>query len=302
MSGSNTTKTRTRSNEVTRTKKSWRDVVPVHAAADLFPMMDEEQLRELGKDIKEHGLKHEPVFWTPSDAIRETTHWYLLDGRNRLAAMELVGIKFTYQVDDDGEPWIHETTSFGDRILGRHLFEPIDPYEYVLSANVHRRHVTAAQKRALIARVLKAQPEKSDRQIAKTVGVDHKTVGAQRTELESTGEIPQSVTRNGADGKTRKQPAKKSNWPPKDAPVSEQFLNDLLDVAGNQEAPKSALALVDRPNLTVADINAASGEIKKMTEWISEATIPSDALVALNALAVHADELSIVARKKENGQ
>ena len=38
-----------------------------------------------------------------------------------------------------------------------------DPYAYVLSANVHRRHLTAEQKRELIAKVLKAQPEKSNR-------------------------------------------------------------------------------------------------------------------------------------------
>ena len=32
--------------------KSWRDVLPVHAAADLFPLMSEDELRELGDDIK----------------------------------------------------------------------------------------------------------------------------------------------------------------------------------------------------------------------------------------------------------
>ncbi len=42
----------------------------------------------------------------------------------------------------------------------------------------------------------------SDRQIAKHVGVDHKTVSAIRGEIEATGEIPQSDVRIGLDGRT----------------------------------------------------------------------------------------------------
>ena len=41
---------------------------------------------------------------------------------------------------------------------------------------MHRRHLTAEQKREMIAKVLKAQPEKSNRTIAKQTKVDDKTV------------------------------------------------------------------------------------------------------------------------------
>ena len=59
--------------------------------------------------------------------------------------------------------------------------------------NVHRRHLTAEQKRELIAKLLKAQPENSNRAIANaTKVVDHKTVGKVRTDMEDRGEIPQS--------------------------------------------------------------------------------------------------------------
>jgi hypothetical protein len=34
----------------------WRDHLPVHPAADLFPLMSESELRELGEDIKANGL------------------------------------------------------------------------------------------------------------------------------------------------------------------------------------------------------------------------------------------------------
>jgi hypothetical protein len=42
----------------------------------------------------------------------------------------------------------------------------------------------------------------SDSQIAEHVGVDHKTVGRYRTELESTWEVPKSTVRTGQDGRT----------------------------------------------------------------------------------------------------
>ena len=36
--------------------KSWRDVLPVHPAADLFPLMAPDELKALGEDIKKNGL------------------------------------------------------------------------------------------------------------------------------------------------------------------------------------------------------------------------------------------------------
>src|SRR5687767_10363745 len=44
---------------------SWRDVLPVHRAADLFPMMTLAELVALGNDIKAAGLKMPVVIWTP---------------------------------------------------------------------------------------------------------------------------------------------------------------------------------------------------------------------------------------------
>ena len=59
----------------------------------------------------------------------------------------------------------------------------------------------------LAAQLLKAKPEQSDRQIAKQVGRDHKTVAKVRREAERRGEIPRIERRN--DTKGRSQPAKK---------------------------------------------------------------------------------------------
>jgi hypothetical protein len=55
---------------------------------------------------------------------------------------------------------------------------------------------------------LKATPEKSNRQIAETAKVDHKTVASVRAEKQATGEIPQLTKTTGKDGKQRKSPTK----------------------------------------------------------------------------------------------
>jgi hypothetical protein len=66
--------------------KSWRDVLPIHPAAELFPLMSQEELRELGENIKIHGLKsHLKVYKSK-----------LLDGRNRIEAMEFVGVSINW--------------------------------------------------------------------------------------------------------------------------------------------------------------------------------------------------------------
>src|SRR5262249_38778748 len=78
---------------------------------------------------------------------------------------------------------------------------------YVASANVHRRHLTVEQKRELIAKLLKADPSKSDRQIAETAKASPTTVGTVRTEMEAKGDVSKLDTRR--DRRGRKQPAKR---------------------------------------------------------------------------------------------
>src|SRR5262249_42349768 len=68
-------------------KPSWRDTLPIHPAAELFPLMSPAELRALGDDIKKNGLKIPVTVWKGSGPLQ------LLDGRNRLDAMEAVGIR-----------------------------------------------------------------------------------------------------------------------------------------------------------------------------------------------------------------
>jgi hypothetical protein len=58
-------------------------------------------------------------------------------------------------------------------------------HDYAVRANLACRHLTQLQKRELIAAELERDPSRSDREIGRLCGADHKTVGAVRR-----GEIP----------------------------------------------------------------------------------------------------------------
>ncbi len=85
----------------------------------------------------------------------------------------------------------------------RSMLTEAQKHSLSIELNIARRQLNREQKRAIVEAALKAQPEKSNREHARSLGVDHKTVGAARDALESTGEIPQFDKTVGADGKER---------------------------------------------------------------------------------------------------
>jgi N6-adenosine-specific RNA methylase IME4/ParB-like chromosome segregation protein Spo0J len=88
--------------------------------------------------------------------------------------------------------------------LVRYGLTDVEKRRHARRLNLDRRHLDTAAKRKLIEAELREQPEASDRAIAGGLGVDHKTVGAVRDDMESTGEIPQLNERKGKDGKARR--------------------------------------------------------------------------------------------------
>jgi ParB-like chromosome segregation protein Spo0J len=147
----------------------------VHKDAAMFPMLSEKEMRTLADDIKAHGLQ-EPV------TIKGSELW---DGRNRLMACHLAGVKPDFKEPPKG------TTA----------------RDFIISANINRRHLSPAQKREMVELLVKAAPEKSDRQIAKTAKVSHHTVAKARKKEEGRGHIAHAVKRTDSAG--RKQPATK---------------------------------------------------------------------------------------------
>jgi ParB-like chromosome segregation protein Spo0J len=117
-----------------------------HPLADIFPLMEVAEFGELVASIKANGLREPIVMF--EDMI--------LDGRNRYLASRAAGIEPTF------------ASYHGD-----------DPKGFVVDKNIHRRHLTAAQKRDLITKLLKADPEKSDREIGRMIkaGQEHRRKG-----------------------------------------------------------------------------------------------------------------------------
>jgi ParB-like chromosome segregation protein Spo0J len=68
---------------------SWREVLKIHPAAGLFPSLSPSELKELGEDLRTNGLQSPILIWV--DPAETGDSRYLLDGRNRLDAMEAVG-------------------------------------------------------------------------------------------------------------------------------------------------------------------------------------------------------------------
>jgi hypothetical protein len=164
---------------------AWREVYRVHPAADVFPMLSEPELRELGEDIKANGLVTPIVFWRPGETDGEEP--VLLDGRNRLDAMELVGLPTIARNEYlSGGAWAFDEGTWkskgakkgqmpgwrpvqylsGKRRSITGLFDggamvdrvtaATDPVAYVIAANIRRRHLTKAQQAEMIAMAVTA--------------------------------------------------------------------------------------------------------------------------------------------------
>jgi hypothetical protein len=157
--------------------------LPIHELARTFPTMGMAELKELASGIHAQGLL-EPI---------TIYQGQILDGRNRISAANMCGYAF-------------KAADFVE------LDPKIDPLAFVINKNIRRRHLTAEQKRALLATLIKADPSKSNRQIADEAKVSHHTVGDVRSELEATGQTAQLETTTGKDGKKRRT---KRGGPPK---------------------------------------------------------------------------------------
>ena len=165
----------------------WRDIVKIHPAAELFPMGSEEELTTLSNDIAANGLRQGITLWTLADLAKvgkprhaeSVLDWsrrkgfdlFLLDGRNRLTAIERIADP--KQRADKLEEAFDVTCYDCPPIIC--WGEVCDPYKRVVSLNLHRRHLTRAQKRALIEKLLRSNPERSDNATAALTRCDVST-------------------------------------------------------------------------------------------------------------------------------
>lgn len=96
-----------------------------HPLATLFPEMEAEEYGKFLKDIREN-TQNEPVVLLEEDGVK-----YVLDGRHRAKAARETGIP-----------------------LKAKMFDGKSPLDFVVSSNVHRRHMTPSQRAMVAAKIL----------------------------------------------------------------------------------------------------------------------------------------------------
>lgn len=126
----------------------------------LLPELADDEYVSLKADIAQRGVQV-PVEYDELGNI--------LDGHHRVRACEELGIK----------DWPS---------LVRGGMSEDEKRRHVRRLNLARRHLSRKAKRQLIGDELVADPDRSDRELGRLLGVDHKTVGSVRRELR--GEVP----------------------------------------------------------------------------------------------------------------
>lgn len=101
----------------------------IHPYANLFPPLDDDELLALADDIKEHGQRH---------AIVVDADDRVLDGRSRLAACRIAQV----------EPIISALPITDDR----------EALAFVMSCNIHRRHLNESQRADVAAKIANIKP------------------------------------------------------------------------------------------------------------------------------------------------
>lgn len=173
----------------------------IHPAAELFPLMDDENLKKLSEDIKAHGLQNPIVLCDGK----------ILDGRNRARACELVGVnpKVTFYTGSES------------------------PTEYVWSLNATRRHLDKSQLAIIAAKMLPLlEAEAKERQI-KLAGT---RPTATKSDLTPLGAEGRSYT-----GESREKAAALVGVGHNYVSQAKKVLNEAPDLAKEVEAGKISL-------------------------------------------------------------
>ncbi len=110
-----------------------QDELPFHPLANIFPLLGAEEIGVLSKDIAENGLQFPITLYEGK----------ILDGRNRQTACVMANVTPQY-VEFEGE----------------------DAVRFVISTNLHRRHLNESQRAMIAAKLANMPPHRPDHKSA----------------------------------------------------------------------------------------------------------------------------------------
>lgn len=178
---------------------------PIHPAAEIFPLMEGDAFAALIADIQEHGLRDPIVLLDGA----------ILDGRNRYRACLEAKVSPRWE-----------------------QFSGSDPLAFVVSHNLHRRHLNASQRAivaAQLANIAHGQVggghEKTDTEIsvsdaAALLNVHHTTVTSARKVLnEGTAEEIEQIKSGNASVSTIARQIRKDESPERRAKRRDETLS-----------------------------------------------------------------------------
>ena len=172
----------------------------------VMPELSTDEYAELKADIAKNGVVV-PVLVDEDGNI--------IDGHNRVQIASELRIPYPVEMRDDLD-------DAGKRGLA-------------FALNLNRRHLNREQKRELIARSLKADPQLPNLEHSRRTGTSDKTVASVRSELESHSEIPNDVPRLNSRGQERPASYQRSSGPerkpiadlPATAPITPEEVTEL---------------------------------------------------------------------------
>lgn len=237
----------------------------------VIPDLSSWDLEQLRASIKANGV-HEPIVVNEYSVI--------IDGENRKAIADELGIPCPERV-----------------VTG---LTPPEMRELCLILNVHRRHLTPEQKRAIwdqnrgdIKHLLEEQPTRSDRSIGEQIGVDGKTVAKVREELEENADIP-ILQRRGRGEPVEREPKAINNADHKGEMVFDLTINypcpsDEIRKRGARPYPEES----DRLDWSLRDIVL----VTETPETLSEADAMADEIASRIRRELRAKPMKTMWRK-----
>lgn len=213
------------------------DELRLHPDAESVPLPDQDTYDQMVEDIAARGVV------VPLDITDDGT---ILDGRTRFRIARNLGI----------------------RRLPVRVVAPADEFDYMLRAALLRRHLTVAQRKGIAASLLREEPTRSDRSVARDTGLGRDTVGTVRHEMEESGELSETDSRTGLDGRTRPV-SPRPGLSDMEAAVftpEEQARRRLEGVVSLQLVPAVEAIAADAEHLTRDERSIIEGAVRTLTQ------------------------------------